>query len=274
MPTTPPPRVSTRWWGVFDHPCPTVMSKHEMEGFCDQQKPSVLCFDALVGFSTPTHPLQANTKNASMWTRFWCWPALHLLKTKITPMGACFWFLPASLPIKPTPKTCPHRHVFGVSLLSTSRKSEARPWGHVSGFRRLLSPSPALHLSKTKSMPMGACFWFLPASLAFTSMPTPKTHPWGRVFGVGWLSSARKPETHPHGCVSGIFWLFPTPRTLPPPQSDRFRLELVGHSSHHRAEHLKHTCGCVFCVQRIFCLFSPVLVTTFLGIFFLSIYVV
>ena len=34
VPTTPPPRVSMRRWGVFDHPCPTVVSKHETEGFC------------------------------------------------------------------------------------------------------------------------------------------------------------------------------------------------------------------------------------------------
>jgi len=186
-----------------------------------------------------------------------CWPALHLSKTKSTPMGACFWFSPASLPIPstPTPKTHPYGRVFGVGLLSTSRKSEARPWGCVSGFRRLLSPSPpSRHLLKTKSMPMGACFWFSPASLAFTFMPTPKMRPWEHVFGVGWLSSAQKPETHPHGCVSGISWLFPTPRTLPPPQSDRFQSEPVGYSSPRRTEHLKHTCGCVFCVQRIFCL--------------------
>jgi len=147
---SPPFCVSLASLPIPSKPTPLENQKHAHRGV----------FLVFGGFLP--HPLQANTKNASTWTRFWC--------------------------------------------------------------------RPALHLSKTKSTPMGACFWFSPASLAFTSMPTTKRCPWGRVFGVGWLSSAQKPETHPHGCVSGIFWLSPTPRTLPPPQSDRFQSEPVGHS--------------------------------------------
>jgi len=42
--------VFQRDGGLLDPPHPSIVLKREMEGFCAQQKPSVLSFDAKVGF--------------------------------------------------------------------------------------------------------------------------------------------------------------------------------------------------------------------------------
>jgi len=139
-----------------------------------KQKPSVLCFDVLVGFS-PTHPLQANTKNASMWT------------------------------------------CFGVGLLFTSRKPKARPWGRVSGFRRLPSRSPPsqhqkhVHMDeflvsacspplKNQKHAHGGVFLvfggFLSHLLQADTSRKPKARPWRRVSGFRQLPSPSPPCQH------------------------------------------------------------------------------
>src|SRR6266704_343416 len=114
-------------------------------------------------------------------------------RAKNTPTWACFLFLAAihtsltpsypatSNPTSPllwTPKMCLHGCVFDVRRLSSARKPETCPCGHVSGFHWLPFPSPhsdnknasmwtrfcclqALLHSKSRNTPMEVCFCFL-----------------------------------------------------------------------------------------------------------------
>ena len=128
-------------------------------------------------------------------------------------------------------------------------------------------------LLKMKHTPFVACFLCSAAILRRVSSPSllppiAANTPPPRLPSPP-LPTYQARKTCPHGRVFGVWSAFicpPLPKTKNAPSVRVFLFQRTL-CSPHRAEHLKHTYGCVFCVQHIFCLFSPVLVTTFLGNF-------
>ena len=199
-----------------------------------------------------------------MWTRFWCWPALHLSKTKSTPMGACFWFstpppTSPSLSHLPNTKNTPHGVCFSCLACSEHENRE-----HVRVFRVLWLACPSLQPPPSTGDARHAYVSPLPSP----TCQTRKTGPCGVFFVFG----TAPPAEHEKRATLGAFFVFSTraapltpsafplvPDTAHPlhPPSRRTRktprwvcFPCSAHPFFLRRTQRTHPCGCVLCVRR------------------------